>query len=113
MAADDLAQTARVRAFYGKVDAFERRPYGLVVDFTTLVDRVRAKQLRLAVELPERHAERLEKAEGLRAERRATGRRRAQARKAERVTQRAKQQQVGEHRAPPGVLVERQPAATP
>src|SRR5581483_936900 len=101
---------ARVRAFYGEVDAFERRPYGLVVDFTTLVDRVRAKQLRLAIKLAERHAERLEKAEGLRAERRATGRRRPQARKAERVTQRSKQQQVGEHRAPFGVLVERRHA---
>ena len=72
------------------------------------VDGIGAERLGLAVELAQRHAHRLEEAEGVRTQRRAAGRGGAEVGKAQPVAQSPEQQQIGQ--PGPRPLVQRRQA---
>ncbi len=95
----DLADAVDVGIVDADLDAVGHRHAGRVgIDLALGMQRVGAQQFGLAVERAQRHAHGLEELEGIRAERRAAGRGRAQAGEAEAVAQRAEQDRVGKAR---------------
>ena len=99
MAHHDLADAVDIGIVDADFDVVGHRHAGGVgIDLAERMQRVGAEQFGLAVQRAQRHAHGLEEFEGIRAERRAAGRRRTQPREAEAVAQRAEQQHVGEHR---------------
>ena len=75
-----------------------RHAGGIRIDLAERMQRVGAEQFGLAIEGAQRHAHGPEEFEGIRPERGAAGRGRAQPREAEPVAQRAEQELVGQHR---------------
>ncbi len=100
---DDFADAVLVGVLDADFGVVEGRADGVEVDVVGRVDGVGPGELGLAVELTQRHAHGEEEAEGLGTERRASGRRRRQVGEAEPVLERAKEDGVGQPRAPAAI----------
>ena len=99
MAHHDFADAVDIRIVDANLDIGRHRHARRIrIDLAEGVQRVGAEHFGLAVQRAQRHAHRPEELEGIRPERGAAGRGRAQPREAEPVAQRAEQQLVGQHR---------------